>query len=93
MVCCVLRVRWLRSAPHMRRALCCMNPRASSSYSLANTHHLAVVTGLWVPRTLHPPLESSHQLLDPTRGLGRLGLATLLRCIVLHIVGLLALET
>ena len=39
------------------------------------------------PRTLHPP-PVEHQLLDPTRGLGRLGLATLLRCIV----GLLALE-
>jgi hypothetical protein len=35
----------------------------------------------------------SHELLDPTRGLGRLGLATLLRYIVLRIVGLLALET
>jgi hypothetical protein len=44
------------------------------------------------PRTLHlPPVELS--LLDPTRGLGRLGLATLLLCIVLRIVGLLALET
>jgi hypothetical protein len=32
-------------------------------------------------------------LLDTTRDLGRLGLATLLRCIVLRIVGLLALET
>jgi hypothetical protein len=31
--------------------------------------------------------------LDPTRGLGRLGLATLLRCALLRIVGLLALET
>jgi hypothetical protein len=30
---------------------------------------------------------------DPTHGLGRLGLATLLLCIVLRIVGLLALET
>ena len=31
--------------------------------------------------------------LDPTRGLGRLGLAMLLLCTVLRIVGLLALET
>jgi hypothetical protein len=44
------------------------------------------------PRTLHPP-PVEFSLLDPTRGLGRLGLATLLRCIVLRIVGLLALET
>ena len=35
-------------------------------------------------------MELSHQLLDPTRGVG---LARLLRCIVLRIVGLLALET
>jgi hypothetical protein len=37
-------------------------------------------------------VEFSHQLLDPTRGLGRLSLTTLLLCIVLRIVGLLALE-
>jgi hypothetical protein len=55
---------------------------------------LAAVTSPWVARMLHPPpLEFSHQLLHPTRGLGRLGLATLLPCIVLRIVGLLALET
>jgi hypothetical protein len=40
-----------------------------------------------------PPVESSYQIFQLTRGLGRLGLATLLRCIVLRIVGLLALET
>jgi hypothetical protein len=33
------------------------------------------------------------RILDPTRGLGRLGLATLLRCIVLLIAALLTLET
>jgi hypothetical protein len=37
-------------------------------------------------------LELSLDILQLTRGLGRLGLATLLRCIVLRIVGLLALE-
>jgi hypothetical protein len=53
--------------------------------------HITTVASQWVARTLHlpPPVELSH---DPTRGLGRLGLATLLRCIVLRIVGLLALE-
>jgi hypothetical protein len=57
-----------------------------------NTSLRSLECGL--PRTLHlPPVESSHQLLDHTRGLGRLSLATLLLCIVLCIVGLLALET
>ena len=41
----------------------------------------------------HSPLAAGRVLLDPTRGLGRLGLAMLLRCITLRIVGLLALET
>ena len=51
---------------------------------------LAAVTSLWAAPL--PPLELSLDILQLTRGLGRLGLATLLRCIVLRIVGLLALE-
>jgi hypothetical protein len=46
--------------------------------------HIPTVASLWVAP--HSPLstagESSHELLDPPRCLGRLGLATLLLCIV-----------
>jgi hypothetical protein len=74
-------VTWL--APHTRRALCVV-------YIL----HITTVASLWVgPALSRRKWSISHQLLDLTRGLGRLGLATLLRCIVLRIVGLLALET
>jgi hypothetical protein len=38
-------------------------------------------------------VELSRELLDPTRGLGRLGVARLSLCALLRIVGLLALET
>ena len=56
--------------------------------------HITTVASLWVgPALSRRKWSISHQLLDLTRGLGRLGLATLLRCIVLRIVGLLALET
>jgi hypothetical protein len=56
-----------------------------------DTSHLSVVGH---PRTLHPPpVKFSHHLLYPTRGLGRLRLARLLRCALLRIVGLLGLET
>jgi hypothetical protein len=71
-------LRGWRAPPRTRRALCCIHI----------AHHLGCCG--W-SRTLHPPPgEFSHA---PTRGLGRLGLATLLRCIVLCIVGLRALET
>ena len=54
---------------------------------------LQLRSGLRVaPFSTHRRWNVSHELLDLTRGLGRLGLATLLRCIVLRIVGLLALE-
>jgi hypothetical protein len=63
-------------------------------WCIHRSHHYGA--SLWVaPHSPHPAAAGGvlHELLDPTRGLGRLGLAMLLRCIVLRIVGLLALET
>ena len=48
--------------------------------------HITTVASLWVAPHYPPPPPVDTRL-------GRLGLATLLRCIVLSIVGLLALET
>jgi hypothetical protein len=53
---------------------------------------LAAVTSLWPARSTRCRW-SSHELLQLTRGLGRRRLAGLLRCVLLRIVGLLALET
>jgi hypothetical protein len=54
--------------------------------------HITTVASLWGPHSPPAAAGAIHELLGLTRGLGRLGLAMMLRCIVLRIVGLLALE-
>ena len=72
-------------------ALCCMYGTLRASANILHMYislrQRSLACG-W-PRTLHPP----PLVRDPTRGLGRLGLVSLLRCTVLRIIGLLALET